>query len=83
LETPFFAAGVGRGPINPETRFPFGGRICQLAVAATAAVKGLTALPMVTFEKVGRGLRSAPEPEPPTANQQMRPFGTPALASFT
>jgi len=39
-------------------------RICRLATESTAAAKGLAALPIGTLEKVGRGLRSAPEPEP-------------------
>jgi len=37
-----------------------GGRICRLAVAATAAAKGLAALPIVTFEKAAKGLAALP-----------------------
>jgi len=33
------------------------GRICRLAVAATAAAKGLATLPSVTLEKGGEGTR--------------------------
>ena len=54
-------------------RQPFDrGAFCRLAVAATAAAKGLAALPSVTFKK-GRA-RTPLRAGAGTANRQMRPF---------
>jgi len=36
------------------------GRICRSAVEATAAAKGLAALPIVTFGKIRRALAALP-----------------------
>ncbi len=51
--------------------FAWKGRIFRLAVVATAAAKGLAALPIVTFEK-GRA-RTPLRAGAGTANRQMRP----------